>query len=363
MLVPKKFWEVKNNVENSSVGELMIYGNLSDRTWYGDEVTPLQFYNDLESLGDINELKVRINCYGGDVFAGQAIYTQLIRLKNEKKCIIKTYNDGITASAAGLIFNAGDKRIMPRNTNFMMHLPMLGLCGYYNELELQQYLEALGPIKSSVIAIFEDNSKLENAVIDEMLKKTTWLTAEEAIELGLADVISDEIELDVQMKSDDLMMINDVEVDCTMFSSMPVQFMNMAKMPINKIEVPSAPLQVQEEEIMNAKELQEKHPEIYNEVFNSGVLVERSRVQNIQELAVPGQDEFLNDALFVKPLNAGEFAIAQTKAQNDLKQTKLINMQKDAEIVEEVDPPAGKEIVEEEKFKNDVNDLVSFMGE
>ena len=68
----KKFWNLKN-LDNGS-GELTLYGEISNDTWYGDEVTPGMFKADLDKLGDINTLNIYINSPGGDVFAGQTIY-------------------------------------------------------------------------------------------------------------------------------------------------------------------------------------------------------------------------------------------------------------------------------------------------
>ena len=45
-----KFWEFK---ALGDVGELFLYGEISDVSWFGDEVTPAQFQKDLAALGDI----------------------------------------------------------------------------------------------------------------------------------------------------------------------------------------------------------------------------------------------------------------------------------------------------------------------
>ena len=75
-----KFWEFKA-LDNA--GELFLYGEISDISWWGDEVTPAQFQKDLAALGDISTLNVYINSPGGDIFAGFSI--QIPPLLN--KCI------------------------------------------------------------------------------------------------------------------------------------------------------------------------------------------------------------------------------------------------------------------------------------
>ena len=66
------FWQVKNLAGNDA--ELILYGTISDGSWYGDEITPKQFVDDIKGLGSIDTLTVRINSGGGDVFAANAIY-------------------------------------------------------------------------------------------------------------------------------------------------------------------------------------------------------------------------------------------------------------------------------------------------
>ena len=71
----KKFWKFCNQAGNKV--ELLLYGDISQTSWWGDEVTPKQFAEELAGLGALDEITVRINSGGGDVFAAQAIGNQL----------------------------------------------------------------------------------------------------------------------------------------------------------------------------------------------------------------------------------------------------------------------------------------------
>ena len=55
-MAKKKFWQFVNQTEESA--ELLIYGDISDTSWWGDEVTPKQFAEDLRSLGDVKDITV-----------------------------------------------------------------------------------------------------------------------------------------------------------------------------------------------------------------------------------------------------------------------------------------------------------------
>lgn len=69
--MPKKFWQFRNQAAGSA--ELLLYGDISDSSWWGDEVTPKTFADELNALGALTSLTVRINSGGGDVFAAQTI--------------------------------------------------------------------------------------------------------------------------------------------------------------------------------------------------------------------------------------------------------------------------------------------------
>ena len=72
----KRFWDFVSAGENQPA-ELILYGDIASESWWGDEVTPRQFSDDLQALGSVSEIVVRINSGGGDVFAAFAIYSRL----------------------------------------------------------------------------------------------------------------------------------------------------------------------------------------------------------------------------------------------------------------------------------------------
>ena len=102
----RKFWNwIKNEAdEEKGVPEnrtLFLNGEISDETWFGDEVTPKLFKSELES-GD-GDITVWINSPGGDVFAAAQIYNMLMDYPHNVTVKI----DGLAASAASVIAMAG----------------------------------------------------------------------------------------------------------------------------------------------------------------------------------------------------------------------------------------------------------------
>ena len=114
-----KFWEFRNQA-NSQSAELLLYGDISQSSWWGDEVTPKQFSDDLAGLGDVSEITVRINSSGGDVFAADAIGNQL----EQHPAAVTAKIDGLCASAATIL------------------LPSVFLVGEWQQRERQQHDQA-----------------------------------------------------------------------------------------------------------------------------------------------------------------------------------------------------------------------------
>ena len=130
-----RFWDfVARNSEADAPAELILYGDISSgNSWYDDEITPKQFDEELKALGDVDEITVRINSGGGDVFAANAIYTRL----KDHKAKINVKIDGWAASAATIIAMAGDTIQIPASGVFMIHNPKMGVLGYYSAAEFE----------------------------------------------------------------------------------------------------------------------------------------------------------------------------------------------------------------------------------
>ena len=178
-----KFWNFIKNSE--SEGELQIYGDISETSWYGDEVLPKDFKKDLDALGDISELKVFINSGGGDVFAGQAIYTMLKR----HKANVTVYVDGLAASIASVIAMAGDKVIMPKNAMMMIHNPWT--IGIGNSTDFRKLADDLDKINESIKTTYLDKASVEEDKLIELMNAETWLTADDCIKYGFADEVEE----------------------------------------------------------------------------------------------------------------------------------------------------------------------------
>ena len=151
------------------------------------------FIAQLNSI-EASSIEVEINSPGGDTFAGVTMYNAL------RACgkAVTTKAMGVAASAASLIFMAGDKRVMPANTMLMIHDPWMVTMG--NSAELRDAADMLDKVGGQVRATYAARSGLDDAKLTEMLSKDTWLTAEEALADGFATEVIEEVA--VQAKFD-----------------------------------------------------------------------------------------------------------------------------------------------------------------
>ena len=174
----KKFWKWNNSVDSKN-SELILEGPISDMTWWGDEVTPQDFRDELaEHKGDIT---VVINSGGGDVFAGMSIYDSL----NQHEGAVTVRVSGLAASIASVVAMAADKIIMAPGSMMMIHKPWGMVIGDTNDLD--KYKEVLSGIENSIIPIYANRTGLSEDTIKDMLESETWMTADEAVEKGFAD--------------------------------------------------------------------------------------------------------------------------------------------------------------------------------
>lgn len=175
----RKFWNWVRNEGEPSV--LVLNGEISDETWFGDEVTPKLFKADLDKCqGDI---AVWINSPGGDVFAAAQIYNMLMDYPHNVTVKI----DGLAASAASVIAMAGTEVQMSPVAMMMIHNPMTVAIG--DSAEMQKAIAMLDEVKESIMNAYEIKTGLTRTKISHLMDAESWFNAKKAVELGFADKI------------------------------------------------------------------------------------------------------------------------------------------------------------------------------
>ena len=138
----EKFW---NWIKNEDTGETELYfeGPISDSTWYGDEITPGLFKDELSKHP--GNLTVWLCSPGGDVFAASQIYTMLRNHKGR----ITVKIDSLAASAASVVAMAGDETLISPTGMIMCHDPSCIASG--NKADMEKAIELLEEVKESII--------------------------------------------------------------------------------------------------------------------------------------------------------------------------------------------------------------------
>ena len=191
------FWKFRNLADGQKA-ELLLYGNISESSWWGDEVTPKQFADDLAALGDVQEITVYINSGGGDVFAAQAIGNQLER----SSATVTVHIDGLCASAATIIACHADKVIAAADSCYMIHPASMGVCDYLTAEDMRDCLKALDTIRENIVALYAKKTGKSTDQCGKWMDETNWWTAAQAKENGFIDEVDDEIFFFMQILGD-----------------------------------------------------------------------------------------------------------------------------------------------------------------
>lgn len=296
-------WNLMKNKDNSA--DLILYGDIGD-SWL-DDVSSKNIANELKDL-DVSTINLRINSGGGDVFAAISISNLL---KNHKANVI-AHIDGLAASAATIITSACDKVIMPKNALFMIHNPWTVVGG--EAKDMIKTAEQLDKVKNSIINTYKSKTNLEIEEISKLMDEETWLDSYEAKEKGFIDEISDEENIEV---IENKLIVNSIALDFSKF-----------KNSYNK----KLKIKNEEEKIVNKEEFKNKYPELYEEIKNEGILQERTRIKEIDELGI--NNEIITNAKFVEILDVKDVAVKLIKdksvnmVEGDLKLENIKNSNK-----------------------------------
>lgn len=175
----KRQFSIKNRGEKRA--EILIYDEIGRGDFFSEAISSQDFKAELDKLPKtVNQIDMRINSPGGDVFDGFAIYN-LIKQHPAK---FTAYIDGIAASIASVIAMAADEVIMGEASYIMVHNAWSGIYGNYKDFE--QMSERLYELDEQIISIYSRKTKKDRIEVRSMVDATTYMAGEEAVELGFA---------------------------------------------------------------------------------------------------------------------------------------------------------------------------------
>ena len=249
-------WKIYNQADgDNSSAEILLYDAIAD--WDSEAygyISAKGLINKLKALEDVQNITLRINSEGGDIFQAFAIYNYL----KSCKANITVKIDGIAASAASIIAMAGDKILMPENSMLMLHNPSGGCFGEADDM--RALAEVLDKVKAMCVSVYGTRSMLNSEKISEIMENESYLTAAECKELNLCDEVIDKLDVAARMQ----------------------KFMNF-KASISNDDL--------------AK------------IKNEAAIQERERLKALDDLRLPGREAIIDKAKYEEPRDIRDIAL------------------------------------------------------
>lgn len=315
------FWKFRNLAGDDEKAELLLYGDIAERSWWDDAATPKKFAEDLAALGAVKEITVYINSGGGDVFAAQAIGNMLER----NSATVIAHIDGLCASAATIVACHANKVVAAADASYMVHPPSMGVCDYLTAEDMRNCLKALDTIRGNIVALYAKKTGKSEDECGTWMDETNWWTAAQAKENGFVDEVDDEESDAVVENRNGMLFVNSIGMGLP-FDKAPdfVKSRMGAKTPGGFSNATNNPGQTgtQEEEAMEIKnkdDLMKAYPDMVNEIRKDAAMDainrERARIKDIQDMTLPGMEQTMQDALYGEhPMDATAYAKEVAKA-------------------------------------------------
>lgn len=128
-------------------------------------------------------IELVIHSPGGCVYSG----FNLIDFIETFPIPIITTGTGTVASMATLILLAGKKRRLTKNAHILIH-QIRSIIGGKRD-DIMDYIKHLEDIQKQFIKYISERTKLSKTEVEQLLKRESWIMAEEAIKMGLIDDI------------------------------------------------------------------------------------------------------------------------------------------------------------------------------
>ena len=348
-------WEITNHNDNEA--EILLYddiANFDDDKW--GYISAKGLINKIKALGNIQNITLRINSNGGNVFQAQAMYNFL----RTHPANVTVRVDGIAASAASLVAMAGNKIIMPENSYMMIHNPAGGVMGEADDM--REVADILDKIRDMIANAYVARTGQEREKIISLMDAATWMTANEAHELNFCDEVEKAVEITAMAVKDGIIFKNGfgfARIDENMNEKFPK---NLATINIQN-QVQTKPKEEKTEmDIKNTSDLEREFPELVAEIRQSAINTERERLKTLDSLNAVGREEIIAKAKYEEPKDARDVAIEILQADN--KQLQINNLHQDASTINGVlqpqkDTPINR--VDEEAAINSVVNEISRM--
>ncbi|MCR4436169.1 MAG: Clp protease ClpP [Clostridiales bacterium] len=378
-----KFWNFIKNEQNDEDVELRISGEIvSDDDawlyeWFGIPAAyPNAFRNELAQYKGKN-ITVWIDSYGGDVFAAAGIYNAL----KEHDGKVTTVVDGKAMSAASVIAMAGEEVQMSPVGIMMIHNPWSNAAG--EAKDMRHAADMLDEVKETIINAYQLKTGKSRNKISEMMDNETFMSAKTAVKEGFADKIRYTGTQNEPVENN--FIFSHMAIQNSIARSM-MKFLEIAKsqsvngtVPNNSNSQPPAPeppkavnnitsMKGEGPMFKTIDELRNACPDLVKQIEDAareeGRKEERTRIQDIEKIAVNMDPALVSKAKFEEPMDAKELAFKALQADVAKGRQYLDNHEKDVKDskTEDVTPAPGEGDADKApagKIKNAANLIAS----
>ena len=304
-----------------------------------------EFLSDIEEIKTKSNINIHINSVGGDFYAGLAIYNRLKSLNSN----ITTINDGLAASAASIIFQAGKTRKMNSGSNLMIHGVSGFLYDYYNIEQLRTIIKQFSAHNNAAIGVYSERSGKTKEECKSLMNGETWLTGQEAVDAGLADEIIENKDITLSLSADRHFLIsNGIKFSVNKIGGFIPHNIPVINLPVNiqdNSNIKNINKKIggsKEMEIKTVEELKMNFPELVLQIENNsiekGAKQERERLQAIESIenAITNKDVVKNAKYGENPLTAEQLALVAMKEEAKIRANILSDLGNDGKNTNDV---------------------------
>lgn len=180
----KKTKKILSESGSDIIKVIQLHGEVSD------EITLSDLQKQAGDISKFDTLVLEIASPGGSVSEGLNIMVWLDSLSAEGKRIV-TVVTANSYSIASLIMLVADIKLISNSAKVMVHNPMVPLLEYVNANDLQQYIDNLRALENTMYELYEFFTGLNKEQIKKLMDNETYLSPQEAVEYGFADMIVD----------------------------------------------------------------------------------------------------------------------------------------------------------------------------
>ena len=285
---------------------------------YEDGFNETEFAKQFRKIDSNRQIDISINSFGGSVFTALAIYNLL--KTHQGKINIRV--DGAAMSAATIITSIPNATVtMPLGSMMMIHEVSSFAMG--SARQMQKAAEDIRKIEDNIIDIYAAKCGKDPKDIREKVEAESYFNAKEAVEFGLADLV-DESSSVKNLRTPTNVLINGLPADSKYFEHAPADFFTaVAQAPADNVNPPA-----KKEAKMDLAQLKAEYPDLIAslqaEAVKQGVENEKKRIHALEELALAGHSDLLEQAKADSSITPEMFAVQLVKAEK-AKKAKIQN--------------------------------------